>query len=447
MSFPAQKWVIEQSQQRGSAYLVLRTIAWHANDKKKKAWPGIALLAQECRMSERQVTRLVRKLEKSGEVFVQRSDGISNTYTFPLMKESDWIKGSPEATPSSSKTRQDVTLSDAAVPLTNRASTPDISGATPDITVSADPTSYPSFIPTHPARADASGVCAETDERLRAEGKGKEKGRASKKSTSSASRTSPKKTPCPTVEEFLTDERVAFVRETYPGVKASYVTEQWHNTRRARGTTRVSWEHDWKAYFSSFAGNHADEFKAHARSAPPPPARPLTPAEIAADEAFAAANRAGSRFATVLSSDEREQFYKTVGKAASKAYLNDPNLSPQEKSYQASRAGQLAAESFKLRDTDKSVGIRAEELLAARRAAREDKERQHTANAQSIAGANKIAEEKASPAATRAEWSEKCRAELERLKAQCAAEKIELTAADEDSLIQSVVQSVNYQYA
>ncbi len=352
-----------------SVVLVLLALAKFSDADGGRIFPSVPTLAKYARMSERNLRYILRKLENAQIItIVEQRRGRkygnvynTNSYQINLQKLLPCEVDEQESPPAD--------MSDSAhVNLQNQACKPAKSDIKPATRL--QPICHPDLPAiSHTPRADASGGGAETDERLRAEGKGKEKGRASKKSTSSASRTSPKKTPCPTVKEFLTDERVAFVRETYPGVKASYITEIWHNSRRSEDTTRVNWEYDWKAFFSSYAVNHADEFKRLARSAPPPPARPLTEEECANSAGQAAMTRAQAKFDQVLSSDERDKFYKSVGKAAYQAFLQaDRNLSLDRRHFLASSAGHDVAEAFKQSDTDKSVGTRAEEALAVSRA-------------------------------------------------------------------------------
>lgn len=75
MSIQAQNWVIKNSRQTGSMYFVLLMIANHANAEGKKAFPSIPLLAQECRLSERQVRRIVAALARTPELYVVFSKG------------------------------------------------------------------------------------------------------------------------------------------------------------------------------------------------------------------------------------------------------------------------------------------------------------------------------------------------------------------------------------
>jgi hypothetical protein len=75
MSAQAWSYVVKNSRQKGGALLLLLMIANHAHADGSNAYPSVKTLAAECRMSVRQVIRLVALLEKSGELIVERSRG------------------------------------------------------------------------------------------------------------------------------------------------------------------------------------------------------------------------------------------------------------------------------------------------------------------------------------------------------------------------------------
>ena len=75
MSVQATSFVIENSKHKGSALLCLIMIANHAHADGTNAFPSIHTLAKECRMSERQIARIITELEASGELKVERSAG------------------------------------------------------------------------------------------------------------------------------------------------------------------------------------------------------------------------------------------------------------------------------------------------------------------------------------------------------------------------------------
>lgn len=82
-------WVIEHSKQKGSSFVVLLMIANHAHSDGTNAFPSYDTLAREARISHRQVTRIIPKLESSGELVINRHGGpsISNKYTIPISRD------------------------------------------------------------------------------------------------------------------------------------------------------------------------------------------------------------------------------------------------------------------------------------------------------------------------------------------------------------------------
>ena len=79
MSIRVMTTVWDQSAQKGSALLLLLSLADHAADDGF-CWPGVERLAQKIRMSERSVTRLLKNLEDDGELYVIRQNGQHNWY-------------------------------------------------------------------------------------------------------------------------------------------------------------------------------------------------------------------------------------------------------------------------------------------------------------------------------------------------------------------------------
>ena len=75
LSVQAISWVVEHSQTKANPFIVLLMIANHAHSDGTGAWPSIETLARESRLSERTVQRAIRRLEKTGELEVERSDG------------------------------------------------------------------------------------------------------------------------------------------------------------------------------------------------------------------------------------------------------------------------------------------------------------------------------------------------------------------------------------
>lgn len=68
-------YVIDYSQNKGGALLCLLMIANHADRFGRNSFPGLATLAAECRMSERQIYRLISVIEESGELKTEREGG------------------------------------------------------------------------------------------------------------------------------------------------------------------------------------------------------------------------------------------------------------------------------------------------------------------------------------------------------------------------------------
>ena len=79
-------WVIEHSQHKGSAFVVLLMIANHAHADGTGAWPNLETLARESRITTRQVSTILGILERSRELVVQRGKGPrgSNLYSLPM---------------------------------------------------------------------------------------------------------------------------------------------------------------------------------------------------------------------------------------------------------------------------------------------------------------------------------------------------------------------------
>lgn len=99
-------------------------IANHAHSDGTNAFPSIKTLAKESRMSERQVTRIVQKLEESGELKIGRSEGrVANSYSIQMGSTLTSCQGS---TLTSGRPNPDIAMS----------ANPDILSANPDIAMS-----------------------------------------------------------------------------------------------------------------------------------------------------------------------------------------------------------------------------------------------------------------------------------------------------------------------
>jgi hypothetical protein len=137
MSFQAQTWVINHSKHKGSALLVMLMIANHAHADGTNAFPSVSTLARECRMSDRQITRIIQQLETSGELVVDRSAGrFTHRYAIAMTEPTRESK-SPEINPDNMTGLSDSDPDNLSpLTLTFPIPNPDICDANPDIAVS-----------------------------------------------------------------------------------------------------------------------------------------------------------------------------------------------------------------------------------------------------------------------------------------------------------------------
>lgn len=84
MSVQALSAVLDHSQSRLSARLVLIAIANHANELGENSFPNLETLGKEAGLSERQVIRAVRRLEEIGELSVVRAKNKPNRYVINI---------------------------------------------------------------------------------------------------------------------------------------------------------------------------------------------------------------------------------------------------------------------------------------------------------------------------------------------------------------------------
>jgi hypothetical protein len=84
MSFEALNAVWDRSTRRRTELLVLLAIADYVNAEKGVAWPGVPNLAKKARLSERQLQRIIRILERSGELQVSRAAGPGGTNLYSI---------------------------------------------------------------------------------------------------------------------------------------------------------------------------------------------------------------------------------------------------------------------------------------------------------------------------------------------------------------------------
>lgn len=95
MSIKVMTFVWEHSHHKGSVLLTLLAIADFASDDGTNAYPAIATLAEKTRMTERNVQIVLKKLETSQELTMQRNAGPHGCHIFaiPLKHEVQNVQG------------------------------------------------------------------------------------------------------------------------------------------------------------------------------------------------------------------------------------------------------------------------------------------------------------------------------------------------------------------
>ena len=82
MSIKVMSEVWEHSKAKGSAHHLLLAIADNANEQGI-AWPSVRTLARKARLSERQIQRLIRSLQRTGELDIHEGGGPpGSTHTY-----------------------------------------------------------------------------------------------------------------------------------------------------------------------------------------------------------------------------------------------------------------------------------------------------------------------------------------------------------------------------
>ncbi len=76
--------VWQNSSHKGSELLLLLAIADQANEQGV-CWPSVNYLARKCRLSPRQVKRLIEKLVESGELGVEQGGGRRFTNIYHIL--------------------------------------------------------------------------------------------------------------------------------------------------------------------------------------------------------------------------------------------------------------------------------------------------------------------------------------------------------------------------
>lgn len=88
-------WVIANSKEKGSRFVVLLMIANHAHSDGRGSWAGYETLARESRISVRQAIRCVQKLEQAGSLTVAHGAGPFKTNLYAV-KGMDEISTNPQ---------------------------------------------------------------------------------------------------------------------------------------------------------------------------------------------------------------------------------------------------------------------------------------------------------------------------------------------------------------
>ena len=84
MSVQALSWVLEHSQARLAARLVLIAIANHADAHGCNSWPSVMKIAQEAHVTDRAVQLALGELQRIGELTIERNMGPHGTHRFWL---------------------------------------------------------------------------------------------------------------------------------------------------------------------------------------------------------------------------------------------------------------------------------------------------------------------------------------------------------------------------
>lgn len=100
MSIKVMNYVWDHSDAQGTELLCLLAIADNANDDGE-AFPGIARIAKKCRVGERAIQKVLRKLQDSGEIEVRIGHGLKtttgHTNRYVLLKYQEWVNvGTPQ---------------------------------------------------------------------------------------------------------------------------------------------------------------------------------------------------------------------------------------------------------------------------------------------------------------------------------------------------------------
>jgi hypothetical protein len=101
VSWQAVEVVLKHSQSREGARLVLLALAYHADARGLNAFPSVHTLADECKLSRRQVQYNLRALEALGEVRCRQGTGRGRVSVYDILI----VKGATDFTLSDDKER------------------------------------------------------------------------------------------------------------------------------------------------------------------------------------------------------------------------------------------------------------------------------------------------------------------------------------------------------
>ncbi|KKL68349.1 hypothetical protein LCGC14_2125860 [marine sediment metagenome] len=112
MSVQAISWVFECSESESGYRLVMLAIANHTDARGENAWPAIATIAREARLSDRQVQRALPRLVRLGELEVVYRSGrhLTNQYRLPKMAQSSLFAQPVEKTVEKRLRKRGVTI-------------------------------------------------------------------------------------------------------------------------------------------------------------------------------------------------------------------------------------------------------------------------------------------------------------------------------------------------
>lgn len=144
-------WVIAHSPHKGADLLCLLMVANHAHADGSGAFPSVPTLAAECRMSARQIVRILRRLETSGALLLARGAGPRGSHLMTVVMD----VGAPvvSATPdilSGDKTSGDILTADKSARGGDIAMSPE-----PSLEPSLSPSSTRKEAPAAPAASPA----------------------------------------------------------------------------------------------------------------------------------------------------------------------------------------------------------------------------------------------------------------------------------------------------